>query len=195
MALVASTTPYRQLWLASTNVSEEKRYLGSFEVNTATGALAAFVRPSAGYGAAAGVGDLFTVTQPTAGKFMWLVQLTETAGQPVWVDGFYNVGPTTAGTGGAAPVAPTAPTSATGGLLNNAATSLLSVLASAVDSPSYTAGTSFNPALSNTFYLWLVDGAGVIPTSTLATTMPTSFSRLFINFEAVVKPTVVPASL
>lgn len=195
MALTASTTPYRQLWKSTSNISEDKRYCGSFEVDTATGALKAFVRPSAGSAAAAGAGELFTVSQPTVGKFMWLVQLQETAGQPVWVDGFYSVGATTAGTGGSIPVPPTAPTTATGGLLNNAATSLLSAMLSTIDSPSYTAGQSFQPAFSNSFYIWLVDGAGLIPTATLAATMPTSFTRLFLNFEALVKPTVVPASL
>lgn len=195
MALTASTTPYRQLWKCTTNVSEEKRYLGTFEVNTATGALLAFVRPSAGSGATAGQGDLFTVTQPTANQFTWLVQLQETAGQPIWVDGYYMMGATTAGTGGSIPVAPAVPTAATGGLLNNAGNSLLSVVTTCIDSPSYTVGTSFNAPFSNTFYVSLIDGAGVIPSSTLANHLPTSYSRLFLAFEAVVKPTVVPASL
>ncbi len=197
MALLPTTAPYRQLWKTGSNVAEARRYLGSFRVSLVDASVAAYIRPSAGSAPAVGAGDLFNVAITTAGQFTWTVQLTETVGQPIFVACGYNIVPTTAGTGGALPVAPSAPlaTGGHGGLTNNATTGLVTAFASMVDSPSNAAGHSFDAPFSNTFFISLVDVAGTIPSSTLASSIATGFDRLNIWFEVVVKPTAVPASL
>lgn len=190
MALIQTATPYRQLWLASTNVSEEKRYLGSFGVSVTDGALTTYTRPSAGISASAGIGELFSVAQ-VGTQYSYTVQILETMLQPIWVNCGYNPLPTTAGTGGSAPVAPTAPvtTGNAGGL--TVSSELLSAWASFPDVPA-TGSTGASPK-SNTFYISLCNSQGTIPTG--AITAPTNFAGgLNIWFEVIVKPTMVPAS-
>jgi hypothetical protein len=191
MALVQTSTPYRQMWPVTSNVAEDKRYCGAFSASTTDASLGTFVRPSAGPAAAPGAGELFTVSVPTAGTFIWLVQILETAIQPVYVRAGMNFRATTAGTGGSIPLPPTAPA----GTANAGALTLtnkpLTVQCSVLDVPA--TGSSGAAALSNSFYIWLTDTDGTIPAASL--TAPTNFAGgLHIWFEVLVKPTMVPAS-
>ncbi len=173
------------------NVANDVRIGGLFAVSSTTGAVGTIVRPSLGSGATAGQGNLFTVTQVTANKYLWRVVLTEAYFKPMWVDAQVMLVPTsgTAGTGGyntsAAVTYPTAPTA---GLQNNGATAALSCFATAVDAPANTGATDG----SNSFYIYLADNAGAIPTT--SPTVPANYTIL-INFEASFLNTTSPNTL
>lgn len=56
-------SPYRNKWFPESNVPRDTRISGEFGITASTGAPTTLVRPSAGSGATAGQGNLFTVTQ------------------------------------------------------------------------------------------------------------------------------------
>lgn len=166
------------------NVYPDVRINGMFAIDGSTAALGTIVRPSAGSGASAGVGELFTVTVPTAGTFLWKVALAEQYFAPVWVKANVMLVPTSdnAGTATTFPTVPSAP------LKNNANNSAIHADVTFVDVPIDTGATDG----SNTFYIFLTDGAGLIPTSAL--TVPSGYTAM-VAFEACFKNSVAPVTL
>jgi hypothetical protein len=181
---------YRIKELMYSNVPHDVRVGGMFAINGATGALTAIVRPSAGGSAAPGAGNQFTVTQPTANKFLWQVTLAERFISPVWADAQVMLTPTAgnAGTGGFSTAAVTVPAQPGAALKNNGGTAALGCYSTALDAPSNTTAADG----SNSFYIFLADNTGTIPTTAL--TVPANYT-VMVNFEACFKGAVSPTSL
>lgn len=178
---------YRLKPLVSSNVYPDVRICGMFAVTVSSGVLGTITRPSAGSGATAGKGELFTVTQPDAvtNKWQYLVTLSEQYFAPVSVGAWYQLVPPSSATTNAVPTAPTA------GLLNNASTAGIDVFVTAVDVPIETGNTGgFG---SNSFYISLTDGtSGALITT--APVLPSGYT-LQICFEGIFKNSVAPTTL
>lgn len=183
---------YRNLafGMPTTNLANAVTIAGMFAINSTTGATGAITRPSQGSGAATGQGNLFTVTQPTANKFLWQVKLTEQYYKPVLTWARLTMVPTAgnAGTGVKPGSAFTAPTAPSANVLDNAGTNTVSAFSTGVDVPASTGSTDG----SNTFYIFLSGAAGVIPTAGL--TVPAGYT-LFVEFEAEFINAVSPTTL
>jgi hypothetical protein len=168
---MATSSPYRRMYVPSTNVSSDRRLIGVFSLATTTGGgLGTFVRPSTSLAdAAAGLGNMFTVTQPTGSTSQYLVTFSEKQLQPVFVYADLVLQANTGGTDGTPP-----------------------------SPPPYTAVTPYAVCTavdqgSHSFYITLLNPTtGEIDGGT--TSPPTGFTWL-ISFEACEKALVAPTSL
>jgi hypothetical protein len=163
-----ATAPYRQFWKATSNVSEDRRIIGTFAMTAAAShwTLGSFVRPSAGSAATSGQGNNFTVTQPGGQDTPFLVTPLENIVQPVAIMAEVILVPTDATAAATAPV-------------------LTAATYAGVQASQYNATTG-------TFWLCPVDTVGkALPA---ATAPPTGYTWL-VQFELIIKPTFVPASV
>lgn len=171
---MAQTNVYRQFWKATSNVAEDRRLVGVFNIvaDGASWTLGSFVRPSAGSTATAGQGNMFTVTQSatvggaSTANTPFFVATTEKIYQACATFAQVNLFPTNGTTAATAPVV--------------AQATFAQAQASRYDST--TGG----------FWITLLDYKGD-PLG--ATQVPPTGYTWRISFEVVIKPTVTPVSL
>lgn len=163
-----ATNVYRQMWPATSNVPEDRRLVGVFSVAASGSAisLGTFVRPSAGSAATTGLGNMFTVTQPSAGTADFFVSTAEKIYQECAAFAQVQLRPDD---GTAAATAP------------------------AITNATY-AGVQTSRYDSTTGGFWVcllnADGSKL----TVTKSPPTGYTWR-VSFEVVAKPTISPASL